>query len=500
MERGALASRNTILLGLVAMSSACASFHTEVVAPELTPGVQREEQLSSLRYLYYRNTPAPPPPTETELAGIEGVLEPAPEDERDYLEEYYKNARDLLVFATRDSDGDGVHDYRVSDYYGKFLEGDIDVDGDGVRNVYDSSPYDPAVGGADTDADGVPDEPGSFQDANDNGIPDHLDWRLQGKVPEAASQQEALFRDHEIILVERSAEFTEDLARSVYDAVARIFRGPFTTRAVLPTLRTIATEETCLLTPEVDDGTNAMVIVQTQSLVIYRIGIDYPSFVQLGLVAHELGHNYQLSLDFDQHDLAAENERVYYPAPRFHALVEPFGWEAQPVVFDPAADGYQSFTPQYYDVSPFYTWLGDTTEEWAAWLERKYSREGDDYLEDPEVLEHHIVGDYSLSNPWEWYSDNMIAYTFLEIERRLREMLDGDELDAALQAMDAASREAWPSFRYQNLDRDAVEQHFRKTFPLREQDLGHFVVEYVKPLALADESASAQVRVSRPDD
>ena len=55
MERGALASRNTILLGLVAMSSACASFHTEVVAPELTPGVQREEQLSSLRYLYYRN-------------------------------------------------------------------------------------------------------------------------------------------------------------------------------------------------------------------------------------------------------------------------------------------------------------------------------------------------------------------------------------------------------------------------------------------------------------
>ena len=169
-------------------------------------------------------------------------------------------------------------------------------------------------------------------------------------------------------------------------------------------------------------------------------------------------------------------------------------------MFDPAADGYQSFTPQYYDVSPFYTWLGDTTEEWAAWLERKYSREGDDYLEDPEVLEHHIVGDYSLSNPWEWYSDNMIAYTFLEIERRLREMLDGDELDAALQAMDAASREAWPSFRYQNLDRDAVEQHFRKTFPLREQDLGHFVVEYVKPLALADESASAQVRVSRPDD
>ncbi len=382
-----LAPRNTILLGLVAMSSACASFHTEVVAPELTSGVQREEQLSSLRYLYYRNTTAPPPPTETELAGIEGVLESAPDGERGYLEEYYKNARDLLVFATRDSDGDGVHDYRVSDYYGKFLEGDIDVDGDGVRNVYDSSPYDPAVGGADTDADGVHDEPGSFQDANDNGIPDHLDWRLHGKGPEAASQQEALFRDHEIILVERSAEFTEDLARSVYDAVTRLFRGPFTTRAVLPTLRTIATKETCLLTPEVDDGTNAMVIVQTQSLVIYRIGIDYPPFVQLGLVAHELGHNYQFSLDFDQYDLAAENEHVYHPAPRFHALVEPFGWEAQPVVFDPAADRYQSFTPQYYEVTPFYTWLSDTTEEWAVWLERKYRREGDDYLEDLEVLE-----------------------------------------------------------------------------------------------------------------
>jgi hypothetical protein len=62
----------------------------------------------------------------------------------------------------------------------------------------------------------------------------------------------------------------------------------------------------------------------------------------------------------------------------------------------------------------------------------------------------------------------MIAYTFLEIERRVCAMLDGDELDAALQAMNLVSREARPGFRYKNLDRDAIEQHFRQTFPLSE--------------------------------
>lgn len=443
---------------------------------------QREAQLASLRQVYSRDTPAPPSPTPDELSGVAGVLEAGPEEERAYLEEYYRQDKDLLVFATRDSDGDGVRDYRVSDYYGKFLEGDIDVDEDGVRNLYDAAPYDSSVGGQDSDGDGIPDAPGSFLDANSNAIPDHLDWGQQGKSHETVARQAELFRDHKILLVERSAPFTDELARTVYDAITRVFREPLREHSVLPTLRTIATEDTVLLTPEVDDGTNGMAIVQNQSLVIYQIGIDYPPFVQLGLVAHELGHNYQYSLDFDDGDLAAENARFYFPAPRFHALVEPFGWLAEPLDVDPVADNYQLFTPQYYELTPFYTWVEETPAEWTDWLEAIYEEVGEGYLEDERVTEWGIVGDYSLTNPWEWYSDNMIAYLFTEIEQRMHDRLSGEELQSTLRAMDEAISVAWPAFRYQNIDREVVYPHFAQTFPLREEDLDYFIEQYVVPL------------------
>ena len=85
----------------------------------------------------------------------------------DLLDEYYGERDDLKALAIRDRDGDGTPDYRVSDYYGKLSEGDVDVDGDGVRNVYDAAPYDPAAGGLDRDGDGIPDR--GLTDRNANG-------------------------------------------------------------------------------------------------------------------------------------------------------------------------------------------------------------------------------------------------------------------------------------------------------------------------------------------
>ena len=448
--------------------------------PRLAAGEQRAAQLASLRAVYYRDTPAPPSPTQTELDALDRALARAPAAERSALTAYYRDERDLLVFAIRDSDGDGVRDYRVSDYYGKFLEGDVDVDGDGVRNVYDAAPYDAAVGGRDRTGDGAPDE--DLVDANRNGLPDHLDWRVLGKPAHQAARQEALFHDHGIILVERSARFTDRLTRSVHDAVTRVFRGPLQRQPRLPTLRTIATEDTCLLTPAVDDDTNAMAVAQTQSLIIYRVGIDYPPLIQLGLVVHELGHNYQFSLDYDAQNSAAENDRVYFPAPGFHALVAPFGWQTQALGFDPKTDTYQVFTPQYYELTPSYTWHGDTPETWADWLEQKYLSAGDGYLDDAEIRAYHIVGDYSLTNPWEWYSDNLIAYTFLEIERRIGEDFAGDVSTAALAAMHRATGEAWPGYAYRNFDRQRLGPHFRRRFPLREADLRYLGSAYVLPL------------------
>jgi len=432
-------------------------------------------QRESLGFLIHAGNPLPPAPTAEELAGVARVVASADPEEAELLREYYGEELDLLVYATRDSDGDGIHDFRVSDYYGKFLEGDVDLDGDGLRNVLDAAPYDSNQGGRDADGDGVPD-PGSFADANSNGVPDTVDWALGNDRPEAAQRQRELFLRHGILLVDRSAAFTEELARSVYDVITRILRP--VSRDQLPALRVVAAEETCLLAPELDDETQAMMISQTQTLVVYRIGIDHPPFIQLGLLAHELAHGYQFSLDFEGID--RENRRIYFPAPNFLERVRPFGWSHQAVPPAEIPDPYLLFTPHYLSLEPTYTYRDETPEAWAEWLEALYAELGDGYLADPRVTEQGIVGDYSLENPWEWHSDNLIAYLFVEIEHLLEQR--PGEGPAGVENMRLAATDAWPSFRYLNLAPE-VQAHFRKVLPLRDEDLAYFVEAYVEPLA-----------------
>ena len=114
-------------------------------------------------------------------------------------------------------DGDGVPDFRVSDYYGKLLEGDVDLDGDGVRNVLDSDPFERALGRV---------------DANSNGMPDSVDWSVLGRTAELAALQLGLYRDLGIALVERDARFDLVLAQAVDDAVRRVFRHVLRPRTV----------------------------------------------------------------------------------------------------------------------------------------------------------------------------------------------------------------------------------------------------------------------------
>ena len=52
------------------------------------------------------------------------------DEDGDGLQDSFEARFGLTSPADRDSDGDGTPDYRVSDYYGKLSEGDIDVDGD----------------------------------------------------------------------------------------------------------------------------------------------------------------------------------------------------------------------------------------------------------------------------------------------------------------------------------------------------------------------------------
>jgi len=439
--------------------------------PEAFPPAPVEDdthalQRASLGFALRAGAPLPPAPTRAEREAVARRLALADPAEAEELRSYYGDELDLLALATRDSDGDGVHDFRVSDYHGKLLEGDVDLDGDGVRNLLDAAPYDPARGGRDADGDGAPDA-GTFGDENANGVPDAADWAREGTRPAAAARQRELFLRDGILLVDRSETFDDALSRSVYDVMTRILDD-------LPRER-LAVESECLLVPEEDSVTNAMMISQTQTLVVYRSGLELAPLPQLGLLLHELAHGVQFSFDFQ--DLPTENRRVHFPAPTFLALMVHFGWDWEPLAPEEIPPPPALFTPHYLLLEPRYTWRGEPPEDWQAWLDA-LSEEVDDPLTDPRTMEAGIVGAYSLSNPFEWHSDSVLAYLFVEVERWVAAHPEATR--ARPEDVRRAAREAWPDFRYANLAPE-VRRHFRRVLPLADEDLAYFVRTYLEP-------------------
>jgi hypothetical protein len=461
------------------------------------------QQLASLRYVYYRahggeqrDALERKLPDEAEQARFLAMRKGVESDALDLLDEFYGVRDGLKALAVRDTDGDGIPDYRVSDYYGKFSEGDIDVDGDGVRNVYDDHPYDPTKGGRDADGDGIPDS--GLVDQNTNGLPDHLDWGIHGRDPELVRIQLGLFRDHKIILVERNAEFDLPLARAVDDAVRRVFRSYFQKEPVLPTLRTVAVEETALLNALLalvaEDTSSAQVFSQTQSLTVYDPGRETSDDLGLlGLLTHEIGHSYHMSLDWDAAHPELENQRTDFPVPNFVKTVARFGWSPGEYYDGQFEDDLEPRPLFLYTgmSEPTFLLKGKTPDEWEGWLNAIYEKLGEpeDYLEHASFAEEAVVGDYSLSSPYEWYGDNLLAYVVHTLEAfvvdRIRAGSDVQGADAAVaaarQGITDSLRAVWPAFYHRNIGPEAL-AYFGETFPIAEDDRRVLVERYVDPV------------------
>lgn len=461
------------------------------------------QQVSSLSYIYYflegggsgEGEPLQVVlPKDGELEDYQALRARTDSQALDYLDELYGKRDDLKALALRDSDGDGVPDYRVSDYYGKFMEGDVDVDGDGVRNIYDSGPYDPSAGGRDADGDGVPDVAGTYADANANGLPDHLDWAIHKNEPRMVEIQWRLFDRFNVILVERNASFDAALAEAVDDALNKVLRAQLEQSKGIATLRTVAVEQTALLgkflAAIAEDSTSAQVFSQSQSLTIYDAGRNVPYDVGLfGLLVHELGHSYHMSLDYESEDPTLENGRTQFPAPIFVQLIEPFGWARQGY-YDAELAGQLSIVPRfaYAGISePLFRFKGSTPEEWDEWVWQTYDRLGQppDYLERQPFRERAIVSDYSLTTPYEWYGDNLLAYVVLELEQQLLADLAkqgrAGEAAVAKQKIKEAMREIWPGFYHGNIAPQAV-IYFRRLFPILPEHRSELAKKYLQPL------------------
>ena len=425
-----------------------------------------DQQHESLAAVFYRGNPLPPPPTDLELQKTRAKVRQARRWERRLLKQLYSRDRELWVYATRDSDGDGILDFRVSDYYGRFLEGDTDLDGDGIVNILDGRPF---------SVDASP--------LTGSSLPPHLDWEAQGKPAEMVRIQRELYSKYGIVLVERTESFTPELARAVWDAVTRVYQKVFAHEGSLPTLRTIATEDFSLLDPEDPEGATdfAQVLATTQTLVIYRRGVESPPAIQLGFIAHEIGHNIQFALDYDDKRQQEIIERNYFAATRFHQLVEPFGWTTVPLEIDPR-DEFTLFRPQYLSIQPYeYLYNDEPLEDWEEWLTAIYDEVGEEeYLSDERITELHILGDYSLSGPWEWYSDHVIAYVYLALFDSLASRCSPESLRALEDKFQTeVVAPAWPYFAYENARGDDIQSHLRQVYTMIREDVAAMAETYL---------------------
>jgi len=425
-------------------------------------------QQASLEHVFYAGNPLPPAPDNDELAEAEETVAAAEPEERDFLNQLYGDAPELRALAIRDSDKDGIFDFRISDDYGRFMEGDTDIDGDGISNVLDAAPY-----------------IASAENSVGDTLPPHVSWSTAGKPPAMVDIQHELFDRHGILLVDRSAEFTAPLAQAVNDTVHRVYSAVFANDGRLPTLRVIATEEYSLLFEDEETaGDFAQVLPANQTMEIYRRGIDANPAIQLGYLAHELGHNLQFAMDYDAQRQAEIVHRNYFAASNFHALVEKFGWTVEDWDEAPDAD-YDLFRPQYSSQEPYgYLYLGRTPEEWDAELVEIYAETGEaDYLTDERLVSRHILGDYSVSNPWEWHSDHIIAYVYLAMLESLQSVCSPEDLrQLELTFQRDTVQGEWPYFRFANATGAPIQKHLQNTLAMSDTSARQLANDYLLAL------------------
>jgi hypothetical protein len=276
--------------------------------------------------------------------------------------------------------------------------------------------------------------------------------------------QKKLYTGYGIVLVERTESFTPALAQAVWDVVTRVYAKVFAEKGRIPTLETIAVEEYSLLDPEDPEGATdfAQVLAATQTLVIYRRGVESPPAIQLGFMAHEIGHNIQFALDYDDQRQQEIMKRNYFAATRFHELVEPYGWTTVPLEIDPR-DEFTLFRPQYLSIQPYdYLYNDEPLEAWEEWLAAIYEEVGEEnYLSDERITELH-------------------AYVYLALFDSLSKRCTPESLESLEEKFQTEIvAPAWPYFAYENARGDDIQIHLRQVYTMSPEDIAAMAETYL---------------------
>ena len=181
--------------------------------------------------------------------------------------------------------------------------------------------------------------------------------------------------------------------------------------------------------------------------------------------------------------MAAENGRLDLPNEGFVALVEPFGW-TRSGYDDGFLGGTLPIVPRFLYMGtsgPSFHYWDETPEAWADWYWEQYEALGGEpnYLLRGDYAEYGVVGEYSLTDPGEWFGDSLIAYLVTVLEEEAVSRLEDPA--AARAKIDDALRAIWPDFSHRNLAED-VRDYFASTFPIREADRELLAERYLFPL------------------
>ena len=166
-----------------------------------------------------------------------------------------------------------------------------------------------------------------------------------------------------------------------------------------------------------------------------------------------------------------------FPADTIHVVV------VDPGVGTDRAIVYARIGTQQY-IAPDnveYRYNGETPDEWLEWLDAIYEEVGPDaYLTDERLTSEFITGDYALGNPWEWYSENMIAYVYLAMVDSARSACSPNQWLALTDWFLADTIAAeWPLFRFENARGAPFMAYLADAYPLRAEDVAFLAERYL---------------------
>ncbi|WP_424947381.1 thrombospondin type 3 repeat-containing protein [Candidatus Spongiihabitans sp.] len=239
--------------------------------------------------------------------------------------------RMLRLLALRDSDGDGILDFRIKEA-GTFLANDTDADNDGIRNLFDPRPQTARPIKDQTD----------HNDEDQDGLPDHLDWSNTNRFNLAMQKKQwqkkqylvdaqlSAFQKYGIVYIQSDYVFTPQLADLAID-VLNIFDRQYQKYNLEMNAQSLTTARQYDVAP--NDGIVAEVSSVNGQIIVYAEGISNLSnstdnlISTLLTVIHEFAHVVQNAMDYPQNQTALLKQNIHQQPNVFAAYVNRLGWQ-----------------------------------------------------------------------------------------------------------------------------------------------------------------------------